>query len=272
MNWTPFFLDASPMFEPLRPAASGLEQLEHWPDTADLERLREHKPVFAKSGKPIHFVPHEASPQEFARRYEPRIYLAGEVQHRAQNWHDLFNALVWLTFPRAKAALNQTHYQAMLPDKQEHSKTGSQRGALRDAATLFDESGVVVVSADAGLSALLRNFTWKELFWRRRTTILARMKFFIFGHGLYEKVLNPYVGMTGKALVLDVEQRFFNQTLPAQLHEIDLMLEQHLSGSAAAVLTPLPVLGYPAWSADNAEESYYDNQSYFRSRPGQGQK
>lgn len=266
MSWIPNFLDASPLFEPLRPAASGLEQLEHWPDIAELELLRAHKSIVTKSGKPIRFVTHETSPQEFARQYEPRIYLTGEVQTRMQNWHDLFNALAWLTFPRAKAALNQTHYQAMLPGKREPGRTRSQRGPLRDAATLFDESGVVVASADAELSALLRNFEWKELFWRRRSAVLARMKFFIFGHGLYEKALNPYVGMTGKALVVDVEQCFFNQTLPAQLHAIDLMLEQHWRASAAA-LTPLPLLGYPGWSADNAEEFYYDNQNYFRSRP-----
>ena len=264
--WIADFLASSPLFEPLRPAGCGLEQLKHWPDMAELERLRAHKSIVAKSGKPIRFVTHETSPQEFTRQYEPRIYLEGEVPTRLQNWHDLFNALVWLTFPRAKATLNRLHYQAMLPGKQEQGKTSSQRGALRDAATLFDESGVVVVSADAELSALLKHFAWKELFWQRRTALLARMKFFILGHGLYEKALNPYVGMTGKALILDVGQHFFSQPLAAQLHEIDLMLEQHWCESAAA-LTPLPLLGYPAWSADNAEESYYDNQSYFRSRP-----
>lgn len=267
MNWIPDFLHTSPLFEPLRPAGSGLEQLKRWPEIADLESLSERKFVFANSGKAIHFVPHQATPQEFSQQYESRIYLAGEVQTRPKNWHDLFNALTWLTFSRAKAALNQTHYQAMLPGKREHSKTGSQRGALRDAATLFDESGVVVVSADAGLSALLRNFAWKELFWQRRAALLARMKFFIFGHGLYEKALHPYLGMTGKALILDVGQHFFSLSLAAQRDEIDLMLEQRLSGSAAAVLTPLPVLGYPDWSAGNTAESYYDNQNYFRSRP-----
>jgi len=266
MSWIPDFLAASPLFEPLRPVARGLEQLQHWPDIAELERIRVHKSVVTKSGKPIRFVAHETSPQEFARQYEPRIYLAGEVQTRTQNWHDLFNTLVWLTFPRAKATLNQLHYQELL---REHERGFGQRGPLRDAATLLDESGVVVVSADAELSVLLRNFEWKELFWQRRAALLVRMKFFILGHGLYEKALNPYVGMTGKALILDVEQHFFNQTLGAQLHEIDLMLDQHLCGSTAITLTPLPVLGYPDWSADNAAESYYDNQNYFRSRPVQ---
>lgn len=262
MRWAPGFLNTSPMFEPLRPAANGLEQLEHWPDIAELELLRAHQSIVTKSGKPIRFVTHETSPQEFVRQYEPRIYLTGEVQTRTKNWHDLFNALVWLTFPRAKATLNQLHYRELL---REHECGLGQRGAARDAATLFDESGVVVVSADVELSALLRNFSWKELFWQRRAAVLTRMKFFIFGHGLYEKALNPYVGMTGKALILDVGQHFFNQTLAVQLQEIDLMLEQHWCASAAA-LTPLPLLGYPAWSAHNAEESYYDNQNYFRSQ------
>ena len=32
---------------------------------------------------------------------------------RADNWHDLFNVLVWCTFPRAKAALNACHVREM---------------------------------------------------------------------------------------------------------------------------------------------------------------
>lgn len=267
-DWMPDFLQASALFEPLRHAASGLEHLHHWPDIGALQHLRDNAAVLpvTRSGKPVHFVPQEVAAREFAHHYEPRIYLAGAVQTRAHNWHDLFNALVWLTFPRAKAALNQLHYQALL---QEHGNEKMQRGPLRDTATLFDESGVVVVSSDAGLSKLLQDFEWKQLFWQQREAVCAHMRFFLFGHGLYEKALKPYTGMTGKGIILAVEQDYFRHPLPAQLAVADSMLDNFLSGAAGApaVLSPVPLLGYPGWSPDNADEAYYDNSHYFRSRP-----
>ena len=82
----------------------------------------------------------------FEAQYEPRCYLTGEVQTRANNWHDLFNALVWLTFPKTKAVLNARHYHALTV---EEIASGSHRGAVRDVNTLLDESGVIVVYADA---------------------------------------------------------------------------------------------------------------------------
>ena len=267
-GWTPDFLQASALFEPLRPAGNGLEHLHAWPDISALEHLRDHAaaPPVTCFGKPVCFVPQNVAAREFAQQYEPRIYLAGEVQTRAHNWHDLFNALVWLTFPRAKAALNQLHYQALL---QEHGNEKAQRGPLRDTATLFDESGVIVASSDAGLSRLLQDFEWKQLFWRQRKAVCTHMKFFLFGHGLYEKALQPYTGMTGKGIILAVEQDFFHHPLAAQLAAADSMLDNFLSGSAAApvILSPVPVLGYPGWSPDNVDEAYYDNSQYFRPRP-----
>ena len=267
-GWTPDFLQASALFEPLRPAGNGLEHLHHWPDIGTLEHLWDHAaaPPVTRSDKPVRFVPQNVAAREFAQQYEPRIYLAGEVQTRAHNWHDLFNALVWLTFPRAKAVLNQLHYQALL---QEHGSDKVQRGPLRDTATLFDESGVIVASSDAGLSKLLQNFEWKQLFWRQREAVCTHMRFFLFGHGLYEKALKPYTGMTGKGIILPVEQDFFRHPLAAQLAAADSMLDNFLSGGAAApvILSPVPVLGYPGWSPDNANEAYYDNSQYFRPRP-----
>ncbi len=258
------------MLEPLRLAGSGLERLNNWPASGDLQRLCDNaaEPLINKSGNPICFSPQSdvARPvREFTQQYEPRVYLAGEVQTRMQNWHDLFNALVWITFPRTKATLNQLHYHALL---QQRNGEKVQRGALRDAATLLDESGVIVVSSDAGLVKLLQDFEWKKLFWRKRESVCAHMKFFLFGHGLYEKALKPYTGMTGKGIILPVEQDYFSRPLAAQLAAADSMLDNFLSSSLVvpAILTPVPLLGYPSWAPDNADAAYYDNRNYFRPR------
>ncbi|MDH5552088.1 MAG: DUF3025 domain-containing protein [Nitrosomonas sp.] len=267
-QWRPDFLQASLIFEPLSGAGRYLEKLRKWPSLGDLNNQLANllQPIKTTSGHSIRYVSQDISVDAFAKRYEPRIYLTGAIQTRAQNWHDLFNALVWLTFPRAKAMLNQLHYQALLQEQQANETC---RGSLRDAATLFDESGVVVVSSHDQLSQMLRGFEWKALFWERRAMLGAHMKFFIFGHGLYEKGLNPYIGMTGKGIVLSVGADFFSQPLQKQLLDIDEKLAGFIGQnlSVSTDLTPVPVLGYPGWSLDNSDSRYYDNKRYFRARP-----
>lgn len=266
-NWKPDFLRASPLFEPILKVGHPLEIRENWPDLDDLNYLLENnvQQVKTSSGNPVKFVSQMPSLGAFTRQYEPRIYLDGEIQTRTQNWHDLFNAMVWLTFPRAKATLNQLHYQALL---QEQQTMVAQRGPRRDAATLFDESGVVVVSSHGQLTQLLKDFEWKTLFWAQRVKLQSHMRFLVFGHGLYEKGLNPYLGMTGRGIILSVKHDFFKQPLLEQLIIVDTWLAEFIGQrlTVSADLTPVPVLGYPGWSLDNEDSCYYDNRNYFRAR------
>ena len=194
---------------------------------------------------------------------------------RANNSHDLFNALVWLTFPKSKAILNARHYHAL---RQEMESGNKVRGAVRDVNTLLDESGVIVVHSNnnsgADLAGLLRDFKWKELFWQRREQVRLQssrqaMGFYLIGHGLYEKVLEPYVGMTGQGLLLAVEQEFFSWSQSHQLTHMDNLLAEYLTVPAhcrsTRELSPVPLLGVPGWAADNDNAAYYDNTAYFRS-------
>ncbi len=135
--------------------------------------------------------------------------------------------------------------------------------------TLLDESGVIVPCADDELASLLRGFRWKELFWHRRARLPAGMGFCVFGHGLHEKTLRPYVGMTGQGLILSVERGYFGWAPERQLTHLDELLAAYLAtpGFAAATreLTPVPLLGVPGWSPESGSESFYDNERYFRS-------
>lgn len=227
--------------------------------------------ITVHSGQSLRFVPQEYGKLPFEAQYEPRCFLKGEVPTRADNWHDLLNALVWLTFPKAKAAINGRHYQA-LTGQGNDAAARSQRGTVRDTNTLLDESGVIVACADPGLAALLCNFQWKELFWQRREDVQSGMGFYLFGHGLYEKALRPYVGMTGQGLILAVPQAFFGWPLGRRLAHLDGALAAYLAGPDAArarpldprELTPVPVLGVPGWSAQSASEFFYADSSYFR--------
>jgi hypothetical protein len=191
--------------------------------------------------------------------------LKGEVQTRENNLHDLFNALVWLTFPHSKAAINARHYRALTAAD---SPLQSQRGTTRDMATLFDESGVIVACSKSQLSNLLCNFKWKELFWEQREEVNTSMGFYIFGHGLHEKALHPYTGFTGQGLLIAVEEEFFTWPISQRLQHLDECVANYLNDSAhcqnTRELTPVPLLGIPGWSEQNTLAEYYDNQDYFR--------
>jgi hypothetical protein len=266
-EWNKEVLLHTPFFTPLRAAISRFGN--EFPTLHDCNAQLGvfQPPISLHSGQHLSFVPQEYGKLPFESQYEPRCYLKGEVPHRENNWHDLLNALVWFTFPKAKAAINLRHYQAQTMEV--HLPEQSQRGAVRDALTLFDESGVIVVSAEADLADLLRNFRWRELFWQHRTHVQSGMGFFLFGHGLYEKTLRPYAGMTGQGLLLTVEQAFFDWSLPQQLAHLDELLASYLLAPEhcrnTRELMPVPLLGIPGWAAENERAEYYDNTNYFRS-------
>ncbi len=266
LRWNRDELLKSPLFESLHPFLQLLERA-HFPALDDLNALLAlQSGIKTQSGMPLRFVEQGLGNLGFEAQYEPRCYLNGEVQTRENNLHDLFNALVWLTFPQSKAAINARHYRVLTDVA---SPLHTQRGSVRDMATLFDESGVIVACADTRLAGLLCDFKWKELFYSRRDEVTAAMGFYIFGHGLHEKSMWPYVGMTGQGLVLRVDSEFFTWPLARRLQHLDVRVAAYLSEPSNCLdtreLTPVPLLGIPGWSADNAHVEYYDNRKYFRS-------
>ncbi len=254
----------SMLFSPLHAAIANLKTGQ-FPTLDELNALLLNRGIAVQGGRELRFVAPQAGRLAFEEQYEPRCYLTGEVQTRRDNWHDLYNALVWLTFPNAKAAINARHYRALT---EIDAEVNSQRGAVRDTNTLLDESGVIVAYADEELADLLRNFQWRELFWQRRDEVKSSMGFYVFGHGLYEKAMQPYVGMTGHGLLIRVERAFFGLLIGQQLAHLDDRIAEYLADSQHCrnthELSPVPLLGVPGWTKDNECSSYYDNAAYFR--------
>jgi len=263
--WDRWELLASPMFATLAPLIERLPE-DHFPTLAELNRLCEEREVVSGGGEPLEFVPQEAKTGE---PYEKRVYAYGKVLTRNRNWHDLFNALVWITFPKTKAVINRHHYREM-----QTREGGESRGTVRDALTLFDESGVIIASADAGLSELLTGFQWKELFWQRREDVVSGMRFHLFGHALYEKALRPYKGVTGKSVIVGVSAKELDRPLPQQLASLDAHLARLFADMRLLAATedyaPLPILGVPGWAPENASERYYEDTQQFR--PGRARE
>jgi len=242
-----------PLFFPI---ASWLSRLPGCPDAEAVARLAEAAGLCTENGRRLRFVP----PQADGLGYERRIWATGEVETRPDNWHDFFNALVWLAFPRAKAALNARHLREM-------AATEAGRGQARDAMTHFDECGLVVVSEEPALLGLLRDFRWKDLFWERRARVAAAMGFFVFGHATYEQLLAPFRGLTAKAVLYEVAPGWLGRPLAAQLADLDQRLTADLGAGRYASpreLQPVPLLGIPGTTPDNEAAEYYDDTWQFR--------
>ena len=248
------------LFAPLSPLLERLPLAPVAPDTAVLDYLCATWAVTTESGQPIRFVP----PQDDGQGYEARIWACGAVETRPDNWHDFFNALVWLTFPQAKAALNARHARALATRQTE-------RGRERDTMTHFDECGIVVVSSNRLLLELIGDFRWKELFWERRADLATDLRCFVFGHATYEQLLAPFRGLTAKAVLLAVGEDWLAAPLATQIADIDRRLAGELALGAydhPRTLHPLPLMGFPGLTPASEDAAYYDDTWQFR--PGRG--
>ena len=186
--------------------------------------------------------------------YEVHLFETGRVQTRPDNWHDLFNALAWLAFPRTKARINALH-AAEIPN--ERDKGGGRRGRRRDMLTIFDEGGAIV-AGDAATEALVRGARWRELF----AGHASRFRIVVLGHAVMEQALAPHPRITCKVVFAD-PARGLDEQAAAILPGIPTPKE----------LPPLPVFGYPGWLPESGDPAFYDDARWFRpARAAQGVK
>jgi hypothetical protein len=176
------------------------------PDLPRLNAMARERGLVTGGGATLRFV----EPFGGADGYEERAYREGEIATRPGNRHDLFNALIWLALPLAKAALNRRHVAA-LTDARRQGR--AERGALRDALTQFDECGVVVAGSSPDLWQGLCAHRWCEVFVERRAELLRSTRFLVFGHASHDALAAPFVGLCGKALFLEVDAEWLE--LPA---------------------------------------------------------
>ena len=248
------------------------ESIAHWlhrlpagrfPSVEDLDALAAEVPAL-----PPGFGFDVAHHALTAAAYERGIAISGRVPTRHGDWHDLFNALVWLSFPRLKLALNRIHVRALADDRAGAVQAAG-RGALRDLATLIDESGLVLACDDPTLVQALATRAWGELFVDRRTAVCRSMHFLTCGHAVLDRGRRPWKGLTARVLVLPVEQTFVDLDRTARLAFVDEAAARWIEGEAAARLGTrgllhLPVLGIPGWWGANANPTFYDDPQVFR--------
>jgi len=250
-SWNPHYFLSSPAFAPLRSASEFFYSFENWP------QLHDYACLFQYHHLSLIPVPQDDAAKGFEQRYESRIYLQQEIQIKLNGWHDFFNALCWVVFPRSKQALNQLHYHASL-----QRPAGTNRSTRENTLALFDESGMIIISDRAELLAMIRRHQWQELFVHNRDAFRRHCRCLVYGHAMYEKLLRPYVGMTAKALLIESPELLLDDVTAIDPHVADTLLAGNISEPSQ--LAPMPVLGIPGWYGENEQPAFYANQSYFR--------
>lgn len=245
---------AAPWWRPLRRALSVLRAAVAADDfRAALTAAAGERGLCTAGGMPLQFV---AADDAGDRPYEAHIAATGRVPTRA-NRHDLFNALVWFAYPRAKAALNAVQAAALARDG-----VRGRRGPVRDAATLIDESGLLLASPDPAVFDALAAHDWRGLLvgqrgrWGRDVVPLA------FGHALLDKLCGPHKAVTAAVVPLCVEVREGG----FDPEEIDRACARFVARPQLAPrdLLHLPVLGVPDWCDANADPGFYADPQVFR--------
>lgn len=247
-----------------------LTAFDEWRDWPSCQALAELLPYEVKNrnGKDIKFVKQKPTEDFSAVAYEEVIYETGKIPTRVKSWHDVFGALTWSLFPKTKAVVNQLH----VDDIQKFGK--QERTKQRNALTLFDECGVVLVTLNQSITSSLQEHQWQDAFVAKRELWHQAsddgVGVFQFGHANYEMLTKPFIGLTGKwlhlemsasllSLPLNVQYRLLDERLAAEIESGKLNDNRHLS--------PLPLLGVPGWNEQNESTDFYLNQEYFRPKP-----
>lgn len=251
MNWKN--LQRQGPFAPLLELFA-LDTLDNFPDCERLNELL----IATVPDAQKRFIPQQQA-DELEGYYEEIIANYGQIPTRPDNWHDLFNALVWMMFPTTKNVLNQLHIE----DIRLHGV--HPRTRRRDTLTHFDECGVILAVEDDAMVEALSEHQWHHGFVENRRQWFTSVTPVVFGHANYEMLLKPYLGLTGKWLAVKVEQGFAGLSFAHQLKVLDALASQHISSQRQPLaLKPLPLLGVPGWWQDNHDPAFYDNRDYFR--------
>jgi len=176
--------------------------------------------------------------------YEAFIHRTTMVPTR-NNAHDFFNGLIWLSQPVLKRRLNALQADAIARDG-----IGARRGPLRDALTVFDENGALLLGPPELHAALAARYGRRLCVELRPLWRQARL--LILGHALLEKLLQPRKPICAHVLLVDSIAHAGGQLDAATL--------------AVKPFHPLPVLGVPQWWPANEAPGFYADVTVFRPR------
>ena len=197
---------------------------------------------------PVLFVPQQRLPA--GTPYEQFIGDTRQCPTR-DGLHDFFNGLCWIRFPQVKTRLNELQAQQIAS----HG-IRPERGATRDAGTLFDENAALLAAPDPVWDAL-RAKDWETLFGRLRP-LWGDVRLNVFGHALLEKLQQPRKAITAHVYRVPGHARTDS--------DLDVWLAHDLTASRLAEkpYAHLPLLGVPGWCSGNEDAAFYADAQVFR--------
>ncbi len=193
--------------ETLEPCLSELRSLAHFPSVTEIDRIvgpRAGVRFFEAKPKGRRLrgrsrVPRPVDPREL---YDGSIALRGEVPTRPRSAHDLWNALVWSVFPRAKRTLH-TRQHRLIASGLEPGATElpPKRTREQDTIAMIDEGGVLLVCephARGAIEAALESRTSDAL-----DALRSSFTGLVFGHAIYEELARGPSRVLGFSVIVE---------------------------------------------------------------------
>ena len=203
-----------PWFAPIRQAAEKLQALENFPTIAEMNEA--FAPLVFRETKKVTRRRARKNPIQMTSLYDGVIHLEGEIPTRVNSWHDLFNALVWASFPNTKKAINQAQFEAQRALVADATRTlPNSRTRIQDKLTMADEGGVLLVTHDA--AAVAQAFNERETF--APENFHGEVRYVIFGHAIYEHLISSEAPVHATAWILEVDRAC--ELALATVHDID---------------------------------------------------
>lgn len=249
-EWNPAFVEPA---GPRWPLERGLHALAHpreWPALDDLQRVLDVVGVTNACGRPLRVERDRGRERRRSRErterwrddlYDARIDGAALLPTRERSFHDLFNVLVWASFPRAKAALAARQHRAwkrILPPR--FTRLPSARTSEQDALAIFDEGGVVLAATAPVARRVVASLEQRALGELESVVRDGRAVGLAFGHALHEHFVSSNAPVRAATLVLVLEE------LPASrgalVDEVDVALARALASSRCFDRPSLPSL------------------------------
>ena len=214
-------LHESAWYWAIEPAVRALGSCEVFPTREQLTAL--HAVAAAGADVPaLRFAPYlkrtrklRKVPIDIEALYDGSITARREVPTREADWHDLFNALVFASFPKSKHALHANQF-AQLRQRVAHDarKLPGARSREQDALTLFDEGGCLVAGDRSSLATLppfepsiLLSAQQDDFYAALRAGISARKLVVApFGHALFEHKVAGLRGPSSFAYLLELPE------------------------------------------------------------------
>jgi len=210
----------------------------------------------------LEFIDQKKKEKDFYKKYDALVFKEKKIPIRKEVVHDYFNALTWLAFPNSKKKLNKKNFTLL---EQNYLNGNKNRPRNIDLTTLLDESGIIILTKNSYLASLIRQKKWKTVFWDNRNMVKESFRFFLFGHSLFEKIMNEYIGTAARALIISNDNFSLDKIT---ISNVDKILSQYIDNDFffknLEKTVSVPLFAIPGWSNLNEKQEFYQGNEYLR--------